>query len=41
MVEAGIYDDGQICCKQDDGGENNKRKGSVVISMISGGWGNE
>ena len=41
MVEACIYDDGDNCCEEDSGREDNKRKGPVLISIILSSYGNE
>ena len=38
MVKARIYDESEICREQDSGGEDNKRVGSVLISMHSTSW---
>ena len=35
MVEACVDDDGETCCEKDSGGEDDKRKGSIRVSMIS------
>lgn len=35
MVEACIYEDGDNCCEDQCGREDNKRKGPVLISVIS------
>ena len=35
MIEACIYDDGDNCCEDYCGREDNKRKGPVLISIIA------
>lgn len=41
MVEACINDDSKTCREKDSGGEDEKRKGSVLVSMTSNQQGNE
>ena len=38
MVEACVYDDGETCCEEDSVREDEKREGSVAISIISRSW---
>ena len=41
MVEACIYDNGEVCSEQDTGGKGNKRRGPELINTISSSQGNE
>ena len=41
MVEACVYDDGETCSEKACGGEDEKRKWSVFITMVPSSGANE